>query len=497
MRQRLWIIAAAAAVILVGFGVYVLTIPSPATSLSDFNVVVVVIDSLRADHLGCFGYGRDTSPFLDSLAGQSVFFERANSVSSYTCEVVPALLSGLLPSSGGTGTGWLSVPPAAENLGEHFGGAGYKTGFFTDQPALATLAVDRGFGEVDHIETRWGISQVGPLLSARALEFVRQNKRHKFMMYLHYMDPHAPYQPKNESYLRFGKEIYPNPLRLYDQVRPVIPQLVSEGFGPGEARFEDLMLRYDAEIYEADKAIRLLFEGLKRQGVLDKTLVIITADHGEEFLDHGYIEHAWRLYAESVHVPLFFYAPKFLKPVRVSEPVSLIDMAPTVLDLAQIQHGRTDFDGTPLFRREGQAPVFAPRTKPLIGELLMETRDNVRMAIDGDYKYLAGQRWLTPSECARQASVQDEQLEQLRAGKFPLIDPWGPVVHEELYNIKEDPREQRPVQDEAQLARMRRVLEEYKAFCQSKPKVQPDKVNPQQRELTEDEKERMKSVGYM
>ena len=497
MKKRLLIVAAAAAVLLVAGGVYLLTMPAPATNLSDCNVVLVVIDSLRADHLGCFGYGRDTSPFLDSVAGQSVFFERANSVSSYTCEVVPALLSGLLPSSGGTGTGWLSMPPEAESLGEHFGGAGYKTGFFTDQPVLGTLPVDRGFGEVDHVETRWGISQVGPLLSARALEFVRQNKRQKFMMYLHYMDPHAPYQPKKESYLRFAKEIYPNPLRLYDQVRPVIPQLVSEGFGPGEVRFEDLMLRYDAEIYEADTAIRLLFEGLKRYGVLDKTLVIITADHGEEFLDHGYVEHAWRLYTESLHVPLFFYAPTFLNPARVSQPVSLIDVPPTVLDLTQVRHGRTDFDGTPLFGREGVTPIFAPRTKPLIAELLMETRDNVRMVIDGDYKYLAGQRWLTPAECAHQASVQDKQLEQLRAGKLPLIDPWGPVVHEELYNIKDDPNEQRPVQDEAQLERMRQVLDQYKAFCQAKPKIQPDKVKSQQREMTEDEKERMKAAGYM
>lgn len=389
------------------------------------------------------------------------------------------------------------MPPAAENLGEHFGAAGYKTGFFTDQPVLASLPADRGFGEVDHVEKQWGISQVGPRLSARALEFVRQNKRQKFMMYVHYMDPHAPYDPKKESYLRFSDKVYPKPLNLYEQVRPVIPQLVSEGFGPGEARFEDLMLRYDAEIYEADTAIRLLFEGLNRQGVLDKTLVIITADHGEEFLDHGYVEHAWRLYAESVHVPLFFYAPKFLSPARVSEPVSLIDVAPTVLDLAGIRHGRTDFDGTPLFRRDSLTPVYAPRTKPLIAELLMETRDNVRMVIDGDYKYLAGQRWLTAAECAHQASVQDKELEQLRVGELPRIDPWGPVVHEELYNIKEDPGETRPIQDEGQVARMRQILDQYKSFCQAKPKMGPEPVKSQEREMTEDEKDRMKAVGYM
>jgi arylsulfatase A-like enzyme len=492
MKTRLLIMAAAAAFILIAGGLYVLTRPSPATSLSDCNVVVVVIDSLRADHLGCFGYGRATSPFLDSVAGQSVLFERANSVSSYTLEVVPALLSGLLPSSGGTATGWLSTPPPEDNLGEMFGRAGYKTGFFTDQPALAELAVDRGFAEVDHVETRWGISQVGPLLSARALEFVRQNKHRKFMMYLHYMDPHAPYDPNKESYLRFAGEVYPNPLNLYDQVRPVLPQLLAEGFGPGEARFDDLMLRYDAEIYEADSAIRLFFEGMKRHGVLDNTLVVLTADHGEEFLDHGYVEHAWRLYAESVHVPLFFYAPKFLNPARVSQPVSLIDVAPTVLDLAGVQHGRTDFDGAPLFKRDGAMPVFAPRTKPLIAELLMETRDNARMAIEGDYKYLAWQRWLAPVECAHQAAVQQEQLDRLRAGKLPRIDPWGPVVREELYNIKDDPGEKRPIQDEAQLARMRQVLEQYKAFCLAKP----GKVRPQQRELTEEEKERKRKLGY-
>ena len=492
MNKRVLIAAVAGALLLAGTGLYVLTAPEPATGLSDCNMVVVVIDSLRADHLGCFGYGRDTSPFLDSLAGQSVFFERANSVSSYTCEVVPALLSGLLPSSGGTGTGWLSAPPPEENLGEIFGRAGYKTGFFTDQPALVELPADRGFGEVDHVEQRWGISQVGPRLSGRALEFVKKNKRKKFMMYVHYMDPHAPYDPKKESYLRFAKEVYPKPLNLYDEVRPVLPQLLSEGFGPGEARFEDLMLRYDAEIYEADTAIRLLFEGLQRQGVLDKTLVIITADHGEEFLDHGYVEHAWRLYAESVHVPLFFYAPKFLAPARVSQPVSLIDVAPTVLDLAGIQHGGTDFDGSPLFKRDGSAPVFAPRSKPLFAELLMETRDHARMVIDGDYKYLAWQRYLAPDQCAHEAAVQDKQLALLKAGQLPLIDPWGPVMREELYDVGSDPGEKQPVQDEAQLARMRKILDEYKGLCQAKAQ----KIRPQQRKLTEEEEAWKRRIGY-
>lgn len=496
MRKRALAVAAILALVLMGAGIYLLTLPAPASSLADCNVVLVVIDSLRANHLGCFGYERATSPFLDSIVDNSVFFERANSVSSYTCEVVPALLSGLLPSSSKTGTGWLAVVPPTENLPTLFSKAGYKTALFTDQPAVRECRPEQGFGEVDHIANRFGISQQGPKLSARALEFVRLNKRARFMMYLHYMDPHAPYDPKKESYLRFAKDIYPNPLNLYDQVRPVLPALLVEGFGPGEARFEDLMLRYDAEIFEADNAIRLLFEGLRRQGVLDNTVVIITADHGEEFLDHGYVEHAWRLYSESVHVPLFFHAPRFLKPARVNDPVSLIDLAPTLLDLAGINHGRTDFDGKPLFAWNGGSPAFAPRTQPLIAELLMETRNTVRMVVDGGYKYLAAQRWLTPDECAHQAAVQDDELKALRAGTLPLIDPWGPVVHEELYNINEDPQEHRPIQDEAQLARMRRVLEDYKARCLAKPTMPPRQVAPQQGEMTEEQRQQLDALGY-
>jgi len=484
--------AGLAAVLLMAGGIWLLVQPAPAATLADCNVIIIVIDALRADHLGCYGYQRDTSPFIDSIAGRAVVFEDANSVSSYTLEVVPALLSGLLPSSGGAGTGWFATPPPDPNLGEMFGRAGYRTGFFTDHPALATVPVDRGFGETDFVQTEWGVSGAGPLVSQRALEFAKRNKRKKFMMYLHYLDPHGPYEPKKDSYLRFADHVYPDPLRLFDQVRFVLPELKAEGFGPGEARFEDLMLRYDAEIYQADRAVKQLFDGLKAQGLLDNTLVILAADHGEEFLDHGFVEHAWRLYRESVHVPLLFYAPKFIQPARVSDPVSLADVAPTVLDLAGVNHGRADFDGEALFQRQNGEWTFVPRTKPLIAELLLEIRNTVRTVIDDGYKYIAAQRWLSSDECAHQASVQADLIKALREGKIEGVDPWGPIVHEELYNLRDDPNELKPVQDQQKIMQMRKILDDYHSACRRKP----GKVTPQQVVLPPKEEERRRKLGY-
>ena len=423
------------------------TVAPAAKDPADYSVLLIVIDALRADHLGCYGYHRNTSPFIDSIAAQGVLFERAMSPSSYTCESVSSVFTGLLPSCSDTGAGWCAKPsPSTRNLAELFSDAGYVTGLFTNQPALYDPAFDTGFAEADHIEEKWGISGQGPRLTQRVLEFLAKHHDRKTLVYAHYLDPHGPYDPPEERYLQFADEVFPGRLRLYDQVRPVIPELVADGFGPGDPRFEDFVLRYDAEIADTDAALETLVEGMEGLGVLDRTLVIITADHGEEFLEHGYVEHAWRLYNESIHVPLVFWAPAVLEPARIADHVSLIDLLPTLLGFAGLGNPLDDLQGEPLFHGQAGALSYASAGRPVIAELLLETRSNLRVVIQDGHKYMAATRWYTPAECAAAARRQTRELALLKAGRLaPLPDVYGPMVHEEYYDLGADPGEAHPL----------------------------------------------------
>ena len=334
--------------------------PAPTAPLRDYNVVLINVDTLRADRLGCYGHTRDTTPFLDRMASEGVRFERSYSTSSYTRPSVASLLTGLLPTAAGS-IGWAgAIAPGAETLAERFAEAGYRTGFFSNTAMLQDPLFTQGFDTVAHLARTTGISRAGPVLSDRALEFAGAHADEKLMLYLHYLDPHAPYDPPEENILRFSSSVAARPLSLVGEVRPNLEALRRQGFGPGEARFEDLRLRYDAEISHTDDSIARLVAGLERFGLLDRTLVVVTADHGEEFLEHDFVEHAWTLFEESLSVPLIFWAPGVLEPRTLDAPVSGVDVLPSLLDLVGIER-----DGHTARRAESLRAGLSPfRSRP-------------------------------------------------------------------------------------------------------------------------------------
>lgn len=407
--------------------------------LAGYNLIVINIDTLRADHLGCYGYTRDTSPFIDSLARQGVLLEEARSNSSYTRESVAVLLSGSLPSRSGS-VGWTATPSATRaTLAVLLARAGYRTGFFSATTVLTDPLFTRGFQTVEHLTDRWGVSGLGPKLSAEALAFAKRGGDGPFLMYLHYLDPHGPYDPPPDLYRRFAPAPFASPVNLYSDVRPHLEELVAQGFGPGEPRFEDMVLRYDAEIAGTDRAIAELFAGLGSVGLLDRTLVVLTADHGEEFLDHGFVEHAWTLYDEVLRVPLIFWAPRALPAARVARRAATVDVLPTLLRLMVIPHDRGDLDGEPLFDVTGGRIRALPVGRPFVGELLIPERNVVRTSIAANWKYLAAWKWLPPSARPSAARVEDEVR---RVGGDKTVDVFrGPIVHEELYDLARDPHE--------------------------------------------------------
>lgn len=456
----------------------------------DLNVIVIVSDSLRADSLGFAGYSRDTSPFLDSIAKDSVIFQDAVSVSSFTRESVATIFQGVLPSRSGS-MGWRASPSSEfPTMAQIFQQNGYRTGFFVVTPVLWGEGFSRGFEEVDSLSSTWNQSRNSGILTERALQFVKDLDGQKFKMYLHYLDPHGPYDPPEDIRYRFAQNKETEPIALYGQVRNLCDQLIKEGFGPGEARFEDLVSRYDAEILDVDRAIEDLFAGLSKLGVLDHTLVVFTSDHGEEFLEHNFVEHAWTLYEESIRIPLLFWSPNLFEPAVVKGRVSLLDVLPTVLDLADLPAGDLSLDGTSLVAIEDDSIEFRVHSKPVFAELLLDNRNVIRALVKDDWKYISTLKWISPAE----------RSALLRAGhNFLKLDPsfdfWTDPIQEELYDLSTDPEESINLADKEKekLERFRSVMNNYLQSTSEKRLSDTRSLE----DLSEEELEKIRQLGYI
>ncbi len=421
--------------------------PAPGVAAGG-NVLYIVIDTLRPDHLGCYGYARPTSPVIDAVAREGAVFEQAYSPGTYTGEIVTTLFSGVLPSMNPTGTGWYPAPdPDRSTLPEHFQQAGYRTGFFTDHVVFTDPNFRRGFDVFEAYPFNDMDLGYGPKIAAAAMDFLDTAAAGPFFMYVHILDPHGDYKPPEEYRARIDVPRYPDPPHLYGDVRARCHEFIAEGFGPGEARFEDMIARYDAEIAYTDDCVGRILDRIDDLGLRDTTTVVILSDHGEEFLEHRFVEHAWTLYNEVLHVPLIIRSPGRIAPQRIATRVSTVDVFPTLLELAGIPHERTDLSGFSLFHRGGGPWAFRGTAYPIVSELRIETRPLIRSVISGDYKLIRWQRYLTPEECAPIGGTENDLRAALRAGTLEYLDLWAPVVYEELYNIADDPREQHNLLD--------------------------------------------------
>jgi arylsulfatase len=470
--------------------------PSPS---SRPNVILICIDALRADHLGVYGYARPTSPHIDRFAAESWRFAHALAPSSYTRESIAALFMARYPSRTPWSSGWSASPPAgAAVLPKWFQKAGYHTALFSNTPMLEDLTFHEGFDVAECLVTAYGLSGMDAALSARTLAHLDSVGEEPFFLYLHYLDPHGPYRPALPFLKRMGGPRTDSPLALYEAVRGELPQRLAEGFGPGDIRFQDLIDRYDAEIAMVDEAVGQLLEGLEARGLTGNTIVVLFADHGEEFLEHGFVEHAWRVFRESVHVPLLVRFPGQLTPAVHPWPVSLVDIGPTVGVLAGVEApNETPLDGEVLVRREGGGWVAQRRAAPIISELNIQTRNVVRALHAGDFVYMAAQRWLDAEACSAVALSHREQVRAFERGELAPTRHADPFIWEALYTFP-GPQVDDLLRAEPEVAaRLRAALRAYLAGC---PEPLPEPERMKQRGQREDAaliEERLEALGYL
>jgi len=316
------------------------------------NVLLVTIDTLRADHLSCYGYERPTSPHLDALAAEGWRCTHVQSPRAKTTPAIASLLSGLYPHDHGVRdlSGPLRAPVPL--LQEVLGRAGYRTaglvGNFVLTDARSGLA--RGF---DHWEdTLPDLRGVPPhaapqrtasSLTDGALTWLAEPSDRPWFLWLHYMDPHGAYEPPAEHRSFEGGPPVLLPLESELPASTLHHYRIAEYDVPADARTpegrvdtEVVRARYDGEIHYADAELGRLLDHLRETGVLEHTLVVVTADHGESLGEHRYwYEHGVYAYQATCRVPLIVRPPAALRAtpgVRAGD-LSLVDVAPTVLEL--------------------------------------------------------------------------------------------------------------------------------------------------------------------
>jgi len=324
--------------------------PRPETP----NIVLIVMDTQRADRMSCYGYRKGTTPNLDALAARGMLFGAAHSTASWTWPATASILTGLGADEHGVldndaSTLQLAFTTLAEVLQQR----GYTTAAFSRNPLIAPARYfDQGFETFDPPPTL-GFPKSDEVMPA-VLSWVRTHARTRFFLYLHLVDPHAPHAPHPEELARLGGERpddFPeNGMNFYTQ------KLLREGYPPDPeaipaAHRQWISDVYDASVATGDRWLGELLRLLDALQLADRTVVAFTSDHGEELLDHGLLEHGHTVFRELVRVPLILAGPGIPEGVRVERTVSNRHLAPT---LAQLGGARLPglADGEFLLERE-------------------------------------------------------------------------------------------------------------------------------------------------
>ncbi len=434
------------------------------------SAVLVVIDTMRADHLSSYGYARPTSPRLDDLARRGVRFDRVYSTSSWTVPAVASLFSGQLLSTHGTGAidRRFSVP---ETLAEGLSAQGIVTAGFSSNPLVSSLyGFDRGFDTfvsyrdglvnpvVDFAEgTTLGQFLQRPMDGDRlvidtAIQWLEAHPDDRFFLYVHLFAPHKPYEPPRTTRRRLVDSSYTG-IEYHGAAR---------GETLSAAALKNLIERYDAEIAYADALVGELEDTLTRLGIDRSTAVAVTSDHGEAFGEHGQWEHGQTLYVEETRIPLIVSDPRLPAGGTVDTTVSLADLHPTMRDLLGLDTpgGGAGVNLSEMMRRAAAGSPAAADARPVVSEILGEA-----------------------------GTVHPDTIDAVVLGEHRLIRnvTRGSI---ELYRLSDDPGESAPARDPLLTEALRPLL--VHAWWQSGTAVAERTMR-----LSDEDMKRLRSLGYL
>jgi arylsulfatase A-like enzyme len=412
------------------------------------NVILICLDTVRADHLGCYGYDRrETTPFLDRLAEESILFENASASACWTKPSVPSFLTGTLPMQHGVFRGSARdeagsfsdvLPEEALTLAEVFQAQGYQTAAFVRNAQLrAGLGFEQGF---DTYQERAGDAREIRWKASDWLE--ERDAQRPFFLYLHLLDAHWPYTVPDEYAAMFSQPEVAARIRAGDW--RALRDAVNDGAQELDAAdLEGLVGLYDGSIRYMDDELGRLWKRLERDGLVRDTIVCVLSDHGEEFMEHGRLGHGHGLYEYLLHVPWILHIPG-RGGVRHESQVSLLDLFPTLLSAAGLEGGSSASLGADRLAGPGlDLPAIAEHLDPHryhvswkqggrksieIFEPLRPSRDATRPLTELDTRGrwearlrvdASGELWVTR---LRPAKEQDEERVELKGELVGLTE---------------------------------------------------------------------------
>lgn len=423
------------------------------------NIILIVIDTLRADHVSCYGYERNITPNIDRLASEGVLFKNAIVTSPWTLPSVASILTSQYPSVLGIREKIKPIDSSFPTLSGMLKQYNYTThGIVSHVLLSARLGFGRGFDSYDE-KSMFGHEGISsPPVTQKAVSFLQQSHNKPFFLFLHYFDPHFNYllhkgynyYPSYSGKLKSGESI----LKLW-QIRHSLSQ--------DDIRY--LVSLYDSEIAFTDEYIGRLFDGLKKQGLYDNSIIILTADHGEEFMERGWIGHTVTLYQELIRVPFIMKLPGY-KAKIVNSPVSLIDVVPTIyrqlgLEVPDGLDGKAlDFGHGPSVAR---GPVFSETFNPQIHQPGRIKPIAFRSIVLGDSKLI---------------------YDEIRNSR-------------QMYDLSDDQYEQNDLsaQNSERNNRLKALLSNWINYVKTKQKLGP--VYDESELFTPEQRKQLESLGYL
>ena len=340
-RSAAWIAPFALALALLGACSRDPARPAETATHPGAPLLVLVVDTLRADHLGLHGHSRPTSPHLDEWAREARVFEQAWSTAPWTLPAFASLYTGQLPSRhaagtrAGRGSEYFESDPTLPMLAEVLGQRGYATGAIVNNPYLSPdFGLGRGFDHYDFDVSSNAVTRRADEVVDRALDWIDAQAEGPWFLLAHFFDPHMDYAPPEATRGVFtapleARSRFQLPIQRMRRIRAAAPRL-----SQGDREF--IRAAYDEEIAFVDAQLGRLRAELSARGILGRAIVVLTSDHGEELFEHGGFEHGHALWEGLLRVPLLVWGPGVV-PGREATPVSWVDLMPTLLEAVEIE----------------------------------------------------------------------------------------------------------------------------------------------------------------
>jgi choline-sulfatase len=411
------------------------------------NVVLIVIDTLRADHLPFYGYQKNTAPFLSQMASQSVVFEQAISASSWTAPATASIVTGLMPFQHGIVNGYYiskgfklelnRIPNKVQTIAELLKENGYKTYAVSDNINICrAMGFHQGFDRFQRFLYK-DEKKMDQTLMKWSKE-IKANK--KYFLYIHYNDVHAPFHPREPWYQK------------------------SDKFK------ENLISLYDSEINYLDEKIKKMYH---HYGWDKNTLVIVVADHGEELWDHDKVGHGFSLFQEVVRVPFLIYFPeRHQSPKRITTKVSNMDVMPTIQHYLQLKssQAKTGINLMPLIK---SGDTGAGDSRYIFSHLILSYQDKLKnQMVRATFKSIVNDKWKYI---------------------FRFKEETGTIFRRQLFNLDLDPGEKNNIYEENKKVASR-LVSKYLKFEKNCKRYQSKKSKPN---LDKEKMDELRTLGYV